>query len=42
VVIVDPVRIVDWRTRHVKFAGVAPAAALDETCAKLAALAGLP
>ncbi len=42
VVIVDQVRIVDWRARHGKFAGVAPAATLDEARAKLAALAGFP
>jgi mRNA interferase MazF len=42
VIIVDQVRIVDWRAQHAKMAGAAPAAALDETRAKLAALAGLP
>jgi len=42
VIIVDQVRIVDWRARHAKIAGAAPTAALDETRAKLAALAGLP
>ena len=37
----DQVRIVNWRARHAKIAGVAPAAALGENRAKLAALAGL-
>ena len=40
VVMVDQVRIIDWRARHVKIAGPAPAAVLDEACAKLAALIG--
>jgi mRNA interferase MazF len=42
VIMVDQVRIVDWRARRAKVAGPAPTAALDETRAKLAALAGLP
>jgi mRNA interferase MazF len=40
VIVVDQVRIVDWRARHARIAGAAPAAALDEARAKLAALAG--
>lgn len=42
VILVDQVRVVDWRARHARIAGAAPAAALDEARAKLAALAGLP
>jgi mRNA-degrading endonuclease toxin of MazEF toxin-antitoxin module len=41
VVIVDQVRAIDWRARHAKIAGPAPAAVLDEARAKLAALIGL-
>ena len=40
-VIVDQIRIVDWRARHAKIAGAAPAAVLDDATAKLAALIGL-
>ena len=39
-VLVDQVRIVDWRARRAKVAGAAPGAVLDEACAKLAALIG--
>jgi mRNA interferase MazF len=42
VIVVDQVRIVDWRARHARIADAAPAATLDEARAKLAALAGLP
>ena len=42
VILVDQVRVVDWRARRATIAGAAPAAALDEARAKLAALAGLP
>ena len=42
VVIVDQLRAVDWRARHARIAGVAPAAVLDEARAKLAALIGWP
>jgi mRNA interferase MazF len=40
VVIVDQVRIIDWRARHARIAGRAPPAVLEEACAKLAALIG--
>ena len=40
VVIVDQVRVVDWRARHAKIGGAAPASVLDEVTAKLAALIG--
>jgi mRNA interferase MazF len=39
-VLVDQVRVVDWRARRAKIAGPAPAIVLDEACAKLAALFG--
>ena len=39
-VIVDQVRIIDWRARHAKIAGAASGAVLDEARAKLAALIG--
>ena len=38
VVIVDQVRVVDWRARHARIAGAASPAVLDEARAKLAAL----
>ena len=40
VVVVDQVRIVDWRARHAKIAGAASGAVLEEARAKLAALIG--
>ncbi len=40
VVLVDQVRIVDWRARHAKIAGAVSPAVLDEAAAKLAALIG--
>lgn len=40
VVIVDQVRIIDWRARHARIAGRAPPAVLEEARAKLAALIG--
>jgi len=42
VVLVDQVRVVDWRARNAKAAGAAPAAVLEEARGKLAALIGRP
>lgn len=40
-VLVDQVRVIDWRARHARIAGSASPAILDEARAKLAALVGL-
>lgn len=42
VAMVDQVRVIDWRARNAKPAGVATADVLDEARAKLAALIGRP
>ena len=42
VVLVDQIRVVDWRARHATLAGAAPLAVLEEARGKLAALIGRP
>ena len=42
VIVIDQVRMVDWRAREAKRAGAVPGAVLDEALAKLAALIERP
>lgn len=42
VAMIDQVRVIDWRARNAKQAGVVSAAILDEARAKLGALIGRP
>lgn len=40
-VLVDGIKSLDWRTRGVRYLGVAPADLVEEVCLRLAALAGI-